>query len=126
MFSKNSKNNMSYKDITKKIDYQLTCNFFSFDEFFELSFRNKFKIIKLISKVNNIKLKKNDIKSIINQIIELHETKKISKSSNSLLSFFNLSILKVKKTLKRSYYFLKSYLNFIFIFRLDRKKILRV
>ena len=58
MFSKNSKNNMSYKDITKKIDYQLTCNFFSFDEFFELNFRNKFKIIKLISKINSIKLKR--------------------------------------------------------------------
>ena len=126
MFKKKQKTHITFKDMIKKINYQLTCNYFTFDEFYNLDFKKKYKIIKLISKINKIKLKRKEIISIVNQIIELHESKKINKSPNLVFSLFNWTFSPIKIIFKKAYYYLKSFLTFIFIFRLNRQKILRI
>lgn len=53
------------KSLSKRINRQLVGNFFTIEEFKELSNRHAYKVIKTISKIENVKLSKSEIKSIV-------------------------------------------------------------
>ena len=75
---KRTRNKKMYKAIIKRLNFQLTKNFFTLDEFSNLSFRDAYKVIKLISKINKIKLRRKEIKEITGLILNIALQKRTS------------------------------------------------
>ena len=88
----NKKNNIQWKDVIKRINYQLTSNFFSLKDFKLLSNFQSRRVIKLIAKQNKIKLTRSEIKQLIILIknIEYHKIV-IQNKFNLLEKIFNFS-----------------------------------
>jgi len=53
------------KTLSKRINRQLFGNFFTIEEFKNLTDREAYKVIKYISKIESIKLKRKEIKEIV-------------------------------------------------------------
>lgn len=117
---KNSK--ISKKQIIKKINYQLNGNFFTYEEFCSLKFREAKKVIKQISKIQGLKLKRKQIIEITKNILNL---KFNNLSLNSIANFFGLFIEELKSKIKKTYLLIKKCF-FIFVYRKDREMILRI
>ncbi len=127
MFGINKTKTLVKKDIIKKINYQLTNNFFSIQEFIELPFKKAYKVVKLISKINHLQLSRTEIKLITNQMKTIIIKKEMNNEQvESISTFFNwkISIAKTEKT--KVAIFFEYLISYLFIFRLHRKKILRI
>lgn len=68
MFGLKSKVTLDAKSLSKRINRQLVANFFTINEFKELSDKQAFKVIKLISNIENVKLTRSEIKEVVNFI----------------------------------------------------------
>lgn len=127
MFKVNKTKKISYLHILKKVNYKLTSNFFSLEEFSQLKFRRAYKVIKLIAKINNIKLNRHQLKSITKEIQILPIAKpKTNDQIQTISSLFNWNLF-LNPRIKSTFATLINYLvSYIFIFRLNRQKIFRI
>lgn len=80
MFGSKNKVTLDTKSLFKRVNRQLVANFFTIAEFKELSDRHAFKVIKLISKIENVKLTKSEIKEIVNFIKHDFDIKTVESS----------------------------------------------
>lgn len=120
-------NKKKYKEIIKCLNFQLTKNFFTLDEFSNLSFRNAYKVIKLISKINKIKLKRKEIKHITSLILNIAIRKTTTIQQIEIISpLFKWKVNFIQNTISSIVIFTQYVISYIFIFRIERKKILRI
>ena len=113
-----SNNSISKKGLVKRINRQLVANFFTLEEFKELSVRKSIKVIKLISRINNIKLSKNEIKEIASFIRSDFSTNSV-KEVSKLWGFATLYI--VRKTVSTIKHFIATLkIQFISYFRFNK------
>lgn len=65
MFKLKNKVTLDQKSLRKRINRQLVANFFTIDEFKELTKRQSYKVIKLIAKIEKVSLTKKEVKDIV-------------------------------------------------------------
>ena len=65
MFRTRKQTTLDVKVLEKRINRQLVANFFTIQEFKELTERQAYKVIKLISKIEGIALTKKEIKEVV-------------------------------------------------------------
>jgi len=124
---KRTRNKKMYKAIIKRLNFQLTKNFFTLDEFSNLSFRDAYKVIKLISKINKIKLRRKEIKEITGLILNIAFQKRTSVKQVATISpLFKWNLDFISNTVSAVRVFVQYVISYIFIFRIERKKILRI
>lgn len=81
MFGLKSKVTLDAKSLSKRINRQLVANFFTINEFKELSDKQAFKVIKLISNIENVKLTRSEIKEVVNFIKHDFDTESVESST---------------------------------------------
>lgn len=86
MFNSKSKV-VSRKTMLKKISKFMTSNFFTIEEFNQLTYRESKKVVKYLAKIQKVKLSRNDINEIINF---LRNTDKPKLSSGVFKLFANI------------------------------------
>ena len=124
---KRTRNKKMYKAIIKRLNFQLTKNFFTLDEFSNLSFRDAYKVIKLISKINKIKLRRKEIKEITGLILNIAFQKRTSVKQVATISpLFKWNLDFISNSVSAVRVFVQYVISYIFIFRIERKKILRI
>lgn len=65
MLELKNKVTLDQKSLRKRINRQLVANFFTIDEFKELTKRQSYKVIKLIAKIEKVSLTRKDVKDIV-------------------------------------------------------------
>lgn len=106
----------------KRIQFLMTRNFFTIEEFQQLKYRKALKVIKLIAKAEGIKLSKLEAIELV-EFISMNKTTKISASVVKLFSF----IAEMKEQLEtRVVNSIVRFIKFVFNFRVDMKQVLRV
>ena len=108
--------------LIKQINYRLNSNFFTLEEFLNLKKRKAIKVIKLIAKMENQKVSRKEAIQIID---ELHSLNTKKANINSISNFFNV-VIETIETILNNKYDLEKENSFIFHYRLEREKVLRI
>ena len=115
---------LNTKVLTKRINRQLNAHFFTLEEFKELSDRRANKVIKLIAKIENIKLSKEEIKSITSFIKNSFNTQE-GINSTSLLWDFVVDAIETKEYQTNEFAY-ENDVNRIFNYRFNKFDLLRM
>lgn len=118
MFISSHELKLKNKVLSKRINRQLFANFFTIEEFKNLSNRKAYKVIKIISKIENIQLKRFEIKAIVNFIKSDFESKKDIQATSMLWNFVIDTI--IEKANELNEYILESEKSFIKYFRFGK------
>lgn len=122
MLNSGKKTKQLKNSIFKRIQFLMTRNFFTIEEFQQLKYRKALKVIKLIAKAEGIKLSKLEAIELV-EFISMNKTTKISASVVKLFSF----IAEMKEQLEtRVVNSIVRFIKFVFNFRVDMKQVLRV
>lgn len=117
--------NANKRILVKRINRQLVAHFFTIEEFKTLSNRKSFKVIKYISKIENIKLTKKEIKGIIFFIKNDFDFTTNPSSAIKLWDFV-IDYIEEKKIIKNDYLLFNEDRNIIRYFRFNKFDLLRI
>lgn len=92
---KSSQRLLTIKDLRKKINWKLASNFFTLEEARDLSFRKLYKLLKYISKIEHLKLKRLELKEIARFLKS--DWTQVPASAIKLWDFLKLYFKKSKK-----------------------------
>lgn len=110
----------TYNEVVKRVNYQLTSNFFTLEEFQNLPKRKAYKVIKLIAKINDFNFTNSELKDITFILLNLNRKTKDVKKINVFFGF-NIELSNEEK--QTIFVFIKKLFSFIFTYRLNREKV---
>ena len=123
MFLSGKKIKQMRNSFNSKIQFLMTRNFFTVDEFKSLKFRKALKVIKLIAKAEGLKLNKNEAVELVSFIKAKDHLKNVSNAVVKLFKFAKSYVVAKAEAVINKVVKLVSY---IINFRINFKKVLRV
>ncbi len=121
------KEKISVKEFIKKINWQLLSNFYTLDTLLSSSKRKDIQAIRLIAKLNYIKISKKEAKEVLSSLKLIKSEKKINIDSiNVVQKLFEFASL-IKESIREVLVFgiLDKLLSFMFNYRSHREKVWR-